>query len=118
MDTPAKKAIGKRIKECRELKHITQEQLAELADVSVHHISAIERGLNFPRIEKLILIINAVEASAAQIFADVIDRDYPIKASVISEEIRALPTEEQERIFSMLEFMICEAKKRQQNRLL
>ena len=38
------KAIGRRIKNAREKKHLTQEQLAELVDLSPMHISVIERG--------------------------------------------------------------------------
>lgn len=37
--------IGLRIQEMRELRHYTQEQLAELLDVGVQHISNIERGV-------------------------------------------------------------------------
>ena len=37
--------IGLRIQEMRELRHYTQEQLAELLDVGVQHVSNIERGV-------------------------------------------------------------------------
>ncbi|MBD5137217.1 MAG: helix-turn-helix transcriptional regulator [Lachnospiraceae bacterium] len=36
--------IGLRIKYCRHAKHLTQEKLAELIDVSPHYIYEIERG--------------------------------------------------------------------------
>ena len=33
-----RKAIGKRIKELRKQQNLTQEQLAELADISTHYV--------------------------------------------------------------------------------
>lgn len=40
-----RKAIGKRIKELRKQQNLTQEQLAELADISTHYVYEIEAGL-------------------------------------------------------------------------
>lgn len=37
--------LGYRIKQCRKLQKLTQENLAELVDVSPHYIYEIERGL-------------------------------------------------------------------------
>lgn len=71
MHGAAQKAIGKRIKEYREKCGLTQEMLAEKTDLTPNYISAVERGISFPRFEKLIAIINAIGASADQIFADV-----------------------------------------------
>ena len=38
--------VGLRIKEAREAKNLTQEDLAALVDLSPTHISVIERGLS------------------------------------------------------------------------
>ncbi len=45
--------LGKRIKEARERAGLTQSQLAERADASTNHISAIERGKYDTRAELL-----------------------------------------------------------------
>jgi transcriptional regulator with XRE-family HTH domain len=37
--------IGQRIKECRKARHLTQEQFAELVNLSPHYIYEIERGV-------------------------------------------------------------------------
>ena len=42
--------FGKRLKTWRKQRKLTQEQLAEAIDISVHSISAIERGINFPSV--------------------------------------------------------------------
>lgn len=38
------KAVGQRIKQAREVKGLTQEQLAEKVNLSASHMSVIERG--------------------------------------------------------------------------
>ena len=50
------KSIGRRIKTARENKRLTQEQLAELVDLSPMHVSVIERGVKLPKLETLINI--------------------------------------------------------------
>lgn len=46
--------IGKRIHDLRRSQHITQEQLAEALDISIKHVSAVERGLSALSLERLI----------------------------------------------------------------
>lgn len=48
--------IGGRIQELRRLHHLTQEDLAEKLDVSVKHISSVERGTSSLSLEKLIQV--------------------------------------------------------------
>lgn len=105
------KRIGKRIKECRERLGLTQEQFSEKTDLSVNYISTVERGASFPRCEKLITIINALEVSADAVFCDVIDHSTEYKANEIDKRISKLPTAEQKRILEMLELMIKQAEK-------
>ena len=59
MSSLNQKAIGQRIKKAREKTHLTQEQLAELVDLSPMHISVIERGAKPPKLETLVNIANA-----------------------------------------------------------
>lgn len=48
------KNLGTSIKYNRELLNLTQEKLAELADVSPHYIYELERGLKLPSLPVLI----------------------------------------------------------------
>ena len=106
MDRAIRQAIGNRIKQYREAVGLTQEALAERVG-----LSAIERGVSFPRIERLVAVINEVQASADQIFIDVIQNSSPLRESVLSDEIEKLPLREQQRIFAVVEAMILEANK-------
>lgn len=85
---------------------MTQEQFAEKLNVSINYISTIERGASFPRYEKLIMILNALQTSADYIFCDVLDYCGSFKASVLSDQLNELPPEDKRRILELVEFMI------------
>ena len=104
------KRIGRRFKQRREELGLTQEALSEKLGLTTNYISTIERGASFPRCEKLILLLNGLETSADAIFCDVLTYSAPAKASILSEQICDLPTEEQQRILDMVELMVKQAK--------
>lgn len=57
--------MGKRLKKARIKKHYTQEELAELMNVSVAYISRIETGkthLNLTRLNEVCTILDTTEA--------------------------------------------------------
>ena len=85
------KRIGKRLKQRREELGLTQEDLAEKLGLTPNYISTVERGASFPRCEKLILLLNGLEASADAVFCDVLTHSAPAKASILSEQITELP---------------------------
>lgn len=104
------KRVGKRIKQRREELGMTQEQFAEKIGVAVNYISTIERGASFPRYEKLVTILNALQTSADSVFCDVLDHCNDYRASRLSEQIERLPANEQKRILGMVELMVKQAE--------
>lgn len=56
--------IGARIKYHRMRNQLTQEQLAELTDLSNVYISYLERGERLPSLDAIIKIANALNVSA------------------------------------------------------
>lgn len=103
------KRVGKRIKQRRVELGLTQEQFADKLGVTVNYISTIERGASFPRYEKLVMILNALQTSADYIFCDVLSYNRDFRASVLSEQIKDLPNDEQKRIYELIEFLIKQA---------
>lgn len=95
--------IGKRIQKIRRAKGYTQQQFAEMIGLSTNYLSDIERGKSSARLDKLATIINALECSADDVFCDVIDFGYKVKSSRLSERLEALPPEEQEKAFAILD---------------
>ncbi len=100
------KRVGKRIKQRREQLGLTQEQFAERLGVATNYISTIERGASFPRYEKLVAIINALETSADAIFCDVIACSLEYRSCMLSEKLSELPPEERVRILETVDFLI------------
>ncbi len=72
-----KKGFGKRLKEIRKARGLTQEELAELVNVAPRHISYIETARSFPSselIERLSVALN-VDCSLFFNFHDDMQRD-------------------------------------------
>lgn len=59
--------LGKRIKELRKQRNITQQKLAELIDVDQRNMSAIECGINFPT-KHFIKIAQALNIELKELF--------------------------------------------------
>lgn len=55
--------VGKRIREIREYQHLTREQLAEQADISVQFLADIEVGRKSMSINTLFKLSNALHVS-------------------------------------------------------
>ena len=104
------KEIGKRFKENREKLGITQVELAKKIGTSVTYISSVERGLSFPRGEKLVAMLNALNASADSVFCDVVDASAKQRASILYDMLLDLPSKEQNRILETVEFLIRQSK--------
>lgn len=57
------KQIGLRIASLRKEKHLTQEQLAEIMDISIKHCSCVERGASALSMEKLIELCDILDTN-------------------------------------------------------
>ena len=63
-----KKALGQRIKELRKRKGYSQEKLAELVGLETPSICYIEVGRNYPTLQNLEKIINALDVTYVDVF--------------------------------------------------
>lgn len=63
-----KKNIGKRIKEIRKKRGLSQERLAELVDIEQNTLSYIETGNNFCSSDTLEKIITALDIEPQELF--------------------------------------------------
>lgn len=96
------KAVGRRIKEAREKRHLTQEELAARIDISPTHVSVIERGTKIPRLDTFVAIANALEVSGDALLLDVVDHAAGSQASDLSAALEGLPWEEKRRILKVV----------------
>lgn len=65
---PLQVLFGKRLKEIRMAKQLTQEDLARLAGLSVWHISNLERGVNAPSFAVLEILAEKLDVTVKDFF--------------------------------------------------
>jgi len=63
-----KVVFGLNLKHYRKKQHLSQEKLSEMIDVSVMHLSKIERGLTFVSADLLEKLSEKLEISVAHLF--------------------------------------------------
>ena len=68
MNNDIKILFGKRVRELRLKKSLTQEQLAEALSIAERNVSKIECGDNFPRAEKLSKLALILGVSVQELF--------------------------------------------------
>jgi transcriptional regulator with XRE-family HTH domain len=60
--------FGRRLRQLRRYRDLTQEQFAEVADISVDFVSNIERGVSAPSFETLERLAEALGVAVADLF--------------------------------------------------
>ena len=64
-------ALGLSIKRIREQKKLSQEKLAEMADIHTSYIGQIERGIRYPSLKVLFKIADALSVKLSDLFAGI-----------------------------------------------
>lgn len=88
------KSIGVRIKAARQQKHYTQDQVAEMCDVSIQHISNIENNKTKVSLPLLIDIANALQVTLDQLVCGVLQQADAVYAKEIDEIFESCSIEE------------------------
>ena len=100
------KAVGQRIKDAREAKNLTQEELAALVNLSSTHVSVIERGLKVTKLDTFVAIANALDVSADELLVDVVAHSVTGVSNRLSDKISSLPMKEQKKIKKVIQALI------------
>lgn len=101
-----KKLLGQRIKYFRKTKKLTQEQLAELVGMEPNSISIIESGRNFPTLNSLEKIANALDIELNILFRYRQIKDNSQIIDKINHELTKLNDEKLEKILLFIEDFI------------
>lgn len=103
-----KKAFGEKLKRIRNKRKLTQEQLAEIIDMSPKNLSKIEVGTSFVSSETLEKIMFALNVTAEELFANDYIKTQEELVSDIYEKIASIKNNQQklETIYKMLDFII------------
>lgn len=65
-----KKSFGEKVKRLRKKRNLTQEQLAEMIDISPRNLSKIEVGECFVKAETLEKLLIALDVTTEELFAN------------------------------------------------
>ena len=95
-------AIGSRIKEAGERAHLTQEELAEIIDISPTHMSVIERGVKTPKLDTFVKIVKALNLSADALLLDGMDQVNDSIVAELSVRLGRLSDEDRNRILNAI----------------
>lgn len=107
-----KAIIGSKVKEARLLKGFSQEDLAKLVGVTSNHISAIEKGKNFPSVP-LLMKIASVLGYKPSYFLDLNTNNSDQDIRQIENKIKVLlQYTSKDKLIMVLDFLIETAKKR------
>lgn len=103
--------LGKRIREERIRSNLTQEQLAELMDVSTTYIGFVERGKRSITLEKLIDLASCLHISIDELLHDIV----PATQTADDLQMKALwnhaTPDEQSLILSLVKSVLSHTRK-------
>ena len=100
MDT--KQLIGARIKEIRNKKGLTQEQLSEKMEINPKYLSSIERGNENPTLNTLIKLSESLEVDSGEIFSHIQIEDPGERKFMITSLLDQADDEQLKLIFKVL----------------
>ena len=79
--------IGKRIKQLRIEKRLTQEKLSEMVDIGASHMSHIESGTTVPSFEVYVALVNALDCSSDELLCREVKQAKPFRDNWLTELI-------------------------------
>ena len=80
-------SFSENLKQVRKEHHLSQEELAEMLDVSRQAVSKWEQGQGYPEVEKLLLLSSKLNISLDELMSVEVNRDAGAKSENISGSI-------------------------------
>jgi transcriptional regulator with XRE-family HTH domain len=101
-----KEMIGARIKEIRNKRGLTQEQLSERMDINPKYLSSIERGKENPTLNTLINLSESLEVDLAEVFNLVQIEDPAERKTLMKNLLEKADSEQLKLAFKILSAII------------
>mgnify|MGYP002713205676 CR=1 FL=1 len=99
-------SIGSNLKDLRKLRELSQDQLANIAHMSLGHISKIERDKVDPSASTIKELAKALNCSADSLIFDESEREPTNDLKLLFEAVTRLPEDKKEIIREFLEAMV------------
>lgn len=80
--------LGKRIKNCRSQKKLTQAYVAEVVGITPQHLSHIETGKHKPSLESIVNIANCLNVSVDYLLCDSINNSKEFHIGELSRIVK------------------------------
>jgi transcriptional regulator with XRE-family HTH domain len=112
-DPTLRKTLGRRIKQLRKDKQLTQKQLAKEIGSSPGQLNKYESGLNTPPVDKLLMLAEVFECSLDYLIAGQNIGEAPVSSQRLAmrfKQLDELTTDEKEVVIKMLDAMITTSK--------
>ena len=100
-----KQNLGETIKTLRKLQNISQEKLANRAELSQQQISRIELGLNTPKFETLIKLSEALHVSI-DVIINTNNNGIDRKDLIILEKIKLLSEDDKNKVLGYIDALL------------
>lgn len=86
--------VGRRLKQLRNQKHISQKELAKRLGVTFQQIQKYEKGLNRLPASRMLAICFALDITPNELFRDLLTKEYPPKeqAAYTDQEMELIET--------------------------
>ena len=98
-------SIGRNIRKFRLMRNLRQEDLAEMAGLSINYVGALERGEKIPSLETFIVLLNALEVSSDMVLSSLLEK-HQADASRLMDRMQNLPAYDIERILAVVDVLI------------
>lgn len=98
--------MGKRIREKRISRSMTQELLAEKTGLSVPYIGMIERGERTPSLETFIQIADELNATADELLCGTMQEGYQLRLSRYEESVAKMSLEERKKFYTVVDALL------------
>lgn len=98
--------IGKVFQEYRLKNHLTQAQVAELAELETRHISQIERVISKGSIDSLIKLCNIYKITPDIILYDLLNDETKDSISIYNENFKKLSARDKETILMLIDHFL------------
>lgn len=99
-------ALGKRIRSERQARGLTQEQLAEKADLSTTYIGFIERGERTMMLNTLTTIANELHVSVDYLLQDIVPLDNSARTNRLKQLWSSATPAQQEMILNLIQAVL------------
>src|SRR5690606_14949733 len=106
---------GVRIRTLRDLKNMTQDELAAASDTSTDTISSVERGINWPSVPTIEALAEALGVTSMELFDDLGRSGEGAQTDIVAvarDLLRQLSQRDLEVAVAMLQTMVDNAPRR------